>query len=35
VECRGRVVWVAGHRVAGDLLARAGEPSIVLEMEAA
>lgn len=30
-----RVVWVAGHRAAGDLLAPAGAPAVVLELEPA
>jgi tRNA(Ile)-lysidine synthase len=30
-----RVVWVAGHRAADDLLAPAGSPAVVLELEPA
>jgi hypothetical protein len=28
-----RVVWVAGHRAAPDLLAPAGAPAVVLALE--
>jgi len=30
-----RVVWVAGHRAADDLLVTDGAPALILEMEAA
>jgi hypothetical protein len=35
VATADRVVWVAGHRAADDLLARGPEPGIVLELERA
>ncbi len=35
VACADRVVWVAGHRAAADLLAGPGAPALVLELEPA
>jgi tRNA(Ile)-lysidine synthetase-like protein len=35
VATADRVVWVAGHRAASDLLAPEGRPGVVLELEPA